>query len=260
MPQALGSRYFLPSASCETCRKITHAFETRVLNSAMFAPLRKQFGLRAKRRPIHPHQEFRVDLTNDGKDTVPHRFKMGDVPLSAFMPEFPSPGMLQKGSDPDSYRHSTFQLHVYGRTDHNEVLRELGFNGIAIALPLHDLARMLAKVAHCMAIATFGPDKFESVVIPIIIDGSPSWPYFVGGFTDAFKKPETPPHTFGLIGDLNTGIGSNISIAHIKLFSHTPIMPRYKVMTGRFVGGIEECLSYRLEPGQYGRRRPVPAK
>jgi hypothetical protein len=224
----------------------------------MFAPLRKIFGLRAKKRPIAPHQEFRLDLSNDGSNKAPHQFKMDEIPLTAFMPEFPPPGILINGSDPDSYRHKTFNLHVWGRNDHTEIINALGFTGVAAALPIDDFARLLAKVSHCMAIATCGVDKFESYVLPIILDESPSWPYFVGGFTESADKPDTPPHTFRLKGQWNTGIGSNISVGEIKLFSHLPNMPRYKIMTGRFLGSFEEFLSLGLKPGQYGRTRPVP--
>lgn len=260
MPQAIGGRYFLPRASCEKCRLITHEFETRVLNSAMIAPLRKHFGLRAKRRPIIPHQKYNLDLLHPDKQKTKHAFSLDEIPITALLPEFPPPGMLSSNIGPATYRHEKVTIHAFGKKDYGEIITSLGYDGIGALLPIGDFARLLAKVAHCMAIAAFGPDKFYSYLLPVILEGSDAWGYYIGDHTEPPQKPDIPPNTFRLTGEWNTFMNTNIVIAEIKFFSTIKMMPRYKIMAGKFLGSIEEFLSYGLEPGQYGRKRPVPTK
>ena len=118
VPQALGERYFIPNACCDTCQKIIHAFETNSLNSIILMPLKKMLGLRSKRRKSNPNQTFRLYCRNDNDSQTAIDIPLADLMLSALVPEFPLPGMLQKTARISSYVHETVTIHVFGEKRH----------------------------------------------------------------------------------------------------------------------------------------------
>jgi hypothetical protein len=260
VPQALGERYFIPNACCDNCQTIIHGFETRSLNSIILRPLKKMLGLSAKRRKSHPNQTFRLYVYDHSDRPVPIDIPVADLMLSALVPEFPLPGMLQKTARASSYVHDNINIHVFGKQDIVEQLNALGYRRIGGILPIEDFARMLAKIGHCLAVATYGPDKFHSFVLPYILHGGNGWQYYIGNPPNLNILIDRYPMYYSLKGELNLGLGTNIIFAEIKFSSHIDDMPRYRVIVGRFLGSPEEFLSYALLPGQYERKRPVPMR
>jgi hypothetical protein len=142
VPQALGERYFIPNACCHTCQKIIHVFETNSLNSIILMPLKKMLGLKAKRRKSRPNQTFRLYARDNNDSPTAIDLPVADLMLSALVPEFPLPGMLQKTESINSYIHETINIHAFGKQDIGEQIRALGYRGISVVIPIDDFARM----------------------------------------------------------------------------------------------------------------------
>jgi hypothetical protein len=129
-------------------------------------PLKKMLGLRSKRRKSNPNQTFRLYCRNDNDSQTAIDIPLADLMLSALVPEFPLPGMLQKTARISSYVHETITIHVCGKKDIGEQIKALGYPGISGIVPIEDFASTLAKIGHCLAVAVYGPDKFHSFVLP----------------------------------------------------------------------------------------------
>jgi len=95
-----------------------------------------------------------------------------------------------------------------------------------------NFARMLAKIAHCYAIARFGSDSFEPM-LPALILGRIDWgPLFVGGDASA-----EPPDQADVLHDVfrmdcRRGDGPEYLGLAVRLFAMMG-MPRYHVIVGR---------------------------
>jgi hypothetical protein len=95
-----------------------------------------------------------------------------------------------------------------------------------------NFARMLAKIAHCYAIARFGSDSFEPM-LPSLILGRIDWgQLFVGGDASA-----EPPYQSGILHDVfrmdcRRDNGPDYLGVAIRLFAMMG-MPRYHVIVGR---------------------------
>jgi hypothetical protein len=96
--------------------------------------------------------------------------------------------------------------------------------------------RMLAKIAHALAVAELGLDGFEHKLPALILGDDLSLAaYLVGDYAAPFPMPKRPPNHQVAWGITPYGADWNIFV-RIRLFSVHPGVPAYSVIVGRLKG------------------------
>lgn len=244
VPINLGGHSVLYKASCECCRLKIHPVETEFLK--YFRDIRYRLGI-GKRNLKSRTTKVRVRcLVNwDGKARVDHppganpnqKWEWREVlyeehatPL--FLPRFKLPGMM-RGLSPAA----AWQDHFDGPWFHNEPV-----NPSQAAMPMWVeekignvvVARTLAKIAHGMAIWTFGRNSFESFLTDIILGKDLSKTFFyVGGRPGLMPPHKTHLHIETARGNL-PGSKEKLVFVEIRLFADRG-PPAYRVIAGRYL-------------------------
>jgi hypothetical protein len=231
IPQALGGNMILREASCPNCeREIGAKLEGGLTHKTkgMFAALRLRQGYKSKRPKDRPKS---LPFTIIGRDGI-HR--LTEIPADKVPRHWTtyvtrdSPGIiLGRG------RHESALGGVY--TKYNEEdLRRLLRPGQSIRFQgsgdIRDLARMIAKIAHAVAVAVHGLDSFE-----------PWLPNFILGRDDCALHYYVAGHdnnTMDRQGDHQVSLGTweNDGLrlgATVRLFCRFGF-PSYEVAVGTF--------------------------
>ncbi len=163
--QPKGGDWFLPKASCDRCADVTKKFEGLCLQGTL-GPLRAKLSLKTRRKPkrttnltINYRDDGRIETTPVPRENFPmvcpgFRWKAAGLlrnvePATEFVGE-------------DIVRYPTGELEPF--------LKDRETIKIGRVSP-SDYARMLAKIAHCYAVAEFGQLSFDEC-LPDVILGS----------------------------------------------------------------------------------------
>lgn len=233
IPQALGGNIILQSASCRDCEKIIGGgFEARLTHKihGMFAALRLRHGFKSKRPKERP-QHLPFTLTHHSG--AQHRI---NIP-ARLVPRYwltlvtsHDPGIIL-GMDPHAAGVGALRWQ-WQQQDVDKLLRwypgySLTFSG---AGEIRDLMRLMAKIAHAMAVAEYGVDSFDPWLTGFILgkDDS-SLSYYVAGQVN---------ETVDISGDHKVSLGTwrddGIRIgAIVRLFCRYA-SPDYRVAVGKF--------------------------
>ena len=227
---SLGGDAILPAASCPTCADITSEFE-KYCADHIFLSVRVQHNIHS-RRPEPTHlpilETFAPEPHLAPKVLVP----VDDHPGVLILPSFDPPGMVS-GRAPTVG--SGLVMHFWRITnDYDQRIQRLhdaGIKGVKIheQIALKPFLRMLAKIAHGMAVADYGIDGFRPLLIDVILKGDPSAPYFVGSATDR-TPPSEPMKTWARTEVRSIG-NKKYVVAFFRLFAYlgTPV---YSVVVG----------------------------
>lgn len=97
-------------------------------------------------------------------------------------------------------------------------------------------ARMLAKVAHCVAIARRGINKFEPLLASVILRGE-NCAYVVGGVTERIEPPVHMP--MWVRTEVRPIGGVRYVVVFMRFFAYVGPpekgTPTYSVVVGRFI-------------------------
>ena len=95
----------------------------------------------------------------------------------------------------------------------------------------HKFARMLAKIAHGVAVAFKGLDAFEPLLPDLILGNTDLAPYLIGGSGSCAPIPKDRPMHEAEVKWRNYAVG-RLLVCHIRLFVllETPV---YYVIVGR---------------------------
>jgi hypothetical protein len=233
IPQALGGNIILRSASCRDCEKVIGGgFEQRLTHKTrgMFAAMRLRHAYKSKRPKDRPHSLPFTFITHYGfnkRIKVPARL----VPrywLTLVMSQ--SPGIIL-GISPKTPALSSAYWQ-YHEQDLKDLLK--WYPGYKIKLEgageVRDLTRLIAKIAHAMAVAEYGLDAFE-----------PWLPQFILGKDDCSLHYYVAGHenkTVESLGDHKISLGTwendGLRIgATVRLFCRYG-SPDYEVAVGKF--------------------------
>jgi hypothetical protein len=105
---------------------------------------------------------------------------------------------------------------------------------------LPSFMRMLAKVAHGLAYATFHPSGFVPLLPDYILGKDPHLPFVVGGATQqaplgtmltiGYQGPDGRlGHQIGCGPAINAHNGRAVLLSHVQLFSFLPHAPVYEI-------------------------------
>lgn len=241
IPEGLGGNQVLINASCASCRDKTSRFEYRVL--------RQSYGLRAvrsilhiggKRRPKEKPTNAPVQL-----ETVSGRTErlvpLAHHPLPLVLPLFESPSALSNSFHPAGIRVRGY--HSYSaNTTPTATLEYLGEEKTYVRVRNydHDFAMLLAKIAFCSWVATFGIHNLsESWLPPVILGKEKAAGKYVGTYDYALKGLDSSPCLHSVHLSFLKHETGWISTARIQLFLQLNPCPTYIVLIGRLKENVK---------------------
>ncbi len=241
IPEGLGGEDEILGASCRTCAGITSEFERRCLRG-FFAEVRAFLGAYGRRRPETRPQEFPVVLkTPEGEVEVD--VPLADNPFWLMMLTMPPPGFLlgrSKDADKKGISCHPVMISERGRVEKlAAVARTRDGTTEAQQTVTWDPGafwKLLAKVAHCYAVAYRGYGSFRPFLTEFIRGcDEQGGAHFVGGAYSAEGLPiESLGSSPGLhearISEISDG-RRNVLVARLQLFA--PLRPPvYDVAAG----------------------------
>jgi hypothetical protein len=230
IPQALGGNIILRDSCCDACGDIIgRKLEGSLLHktTGMFAALRLRMGFKSKRPKERPKSlPFTFIGTNGSQRIVEIPAKKVPKCWTTYVTN-DSPGIIEGKS-------RTAPAPILVQTLFEpEDFKDVALPGESVQLRgsgnARDLARLMAKIAHCAVVAEIGLDAFEPWLQKFILDQDDcSLHYYVGA---------VPNHTVDPKGDhsLNLGTWGNDGIrigVRIRLFCKYGT-PDYEVAVGK---------------------------
>ena len=239
IPAALGGRLVLKDATCDVCRRITSAFESRCINT-MFQGLRMNYRFTSARGT---QKRPKLPLTIRGADNTEKAVRLGrdTFPSVVAFPEFAPPTLITREPDKEKFGYLTRKVLAASNAPGN--LRDLSrvhnatMMRVDIKVPEVDFGRLLAKVAHCWGVATLGVDGFSPLLKDAILKGDQKHlSRYVGGDTHRQPPPDFAVYearfTLHPLKDQITGEG--LLVLEMESFAGVHLAPIYTVCFGRF--------------------------
>ncbi len=175
LPEALGGRVVLLHASCSECKEKIDPFESKCINQ-MFADARAQIGFK-KTKARRRKKTLKIKATIDGQPQELIFLPRDQHPTMVHLPIWDEPGLLY--DRPSAKSHTNVHWWA-GTLDSPEAfqkkLEAIGAGAKTVELQIEGkiiagaFSRLLAKIAHCMAIAAFGFESFKPFLLNIIKD------------------------------------------------------------------------------------------
>lgn len=228
VPYGLGGNLILPLSSCKNCSNITSKFELAVLRGSM-QPARVYCEIQSRNKhESAPNKYSLVVERNNEIETI--EVPLNDYPILVTFPIFSVPGYLKddkrtKGILLDGSATISFGTHP------EDVIKK--FNATRLVIKPAgdkptDFARMIAKIAFSMAVATgaFGCiDYSKSFVLPAILGESDDIGHWVGTITEPIRSAKYHTNRVIIYPDEEKGL----LIGDVQIFSNSET-PRYGVI------------------------------
>lgn len=224
VPYGLGGRWILPQSSCEACAKNTGRFEGKVLRHTLWAA-RAQVGIKGRTT----QGNYPLMCSTDGNDVIVD-LPLAEHPTILLLCNFKPPRLLkQRAMADDSV--AGFWVHTFG-----DPRTALGVGGPTFVSPSFDtveFSQMLAKIAHCYAVAAVGME-FQPMLEGFIRRKFPIAGVFaelfdlVGG-DETYYAPGVDLHMLG--HDVYGVDGRRYLVVTVRLFASLG-GPVYRVVVG----------------------------
>jgi hypothetical protein len=231
IPRGLGGNVLFPRACCEGCRKLTQAFET-VCMRKNFLYFRVHTGLHQhpKERPSH----FPIRIRGKGQRLV----LPSAHPNWLTLPLLLRPGIL--AGAPLGMPYVIRGLHTTNPKDLHIIRAQYEISEyfeVDYAFDVNAFAKMLAKIAHCLACANLHKlgklsDNVLVAYLPPFIRGSNDnlGPYLVGQIQH-LGEPEVDSDYYKYVIFTMTHQAKRLQMATIRLFANWR-GPVYTVVVG----------------------------
>lgn len=223
VPFSLAGPMIIPEASCDDCGGKISFVEGHCARS-MFK-IHRVKGQYPTRRPKERPKTLPITFMSAGHEQTIF------VPIDKFpkvlvMPQFQLPGMLC-GRKPST---SWGDITIFG-----SMQKPSNFSGadafrVSVNLNPQTFTRMLAKIAHCLAVVRYGVDGFLPFLTKHILDGDPYAPHLIGGGKTIRLPDPAVEHDLSLRTLLSDQKTKTI-VAEIRLFAYEKT-PTYTVVTG----------------------------
>ena len=181
IPRGLGSGFVFLKASCETCRKITHAFETACLRK-IFLPFRLRTGLvnHPSDIPQRVPLTFAIGRQKAGRHVLTKRH-----PRLFIMPVFREMPGIVMGKPPTTEVHVDYQIFWERSASQEKRMKEVMERNLpaTVHFNMTVFMKMVAKIAHGFAVGEIGIENFKPVLTPFILgneDHLELGPWFIG--------------------------------------------------------------------------------
>jgi hypothetical protein len=200
---ALGGGLVLPRASCQRCAEtINQEIEGPILHgpTSMLGRFHAQFGIQSRSRTGDELYPLRLQV-DDVEQMI--ELRIDDYPpVPVAFPVFGLPGIISGAAPAEKFSASRWLPILPHMADTearrarlNERVGGRPWNAIVdFHTRLRPFARMLAKIAHSSAVATFGLDGFEPFLPDVILGKSPNIGHFVGCIEGAAMRSVKTAH------------------------------------------------------------------
>lgn len=228
VPYGLGGNLVLPKSSCDKCAKITSKFELAVLRGSM-RPARIIREIQSRKNHENAPRKYPIKIQS-GNTIKRVDVPIEDYPILVTFPIFTIPGYLLGNKETIGINLAGHVTISFGRNP-EETLKK--YNGSRIIIepagdtPV-DFARMVAKIAFSMAVATGafeGADYSKSFILPAILGETADIGQWVGTITDSIISPKYNIHRVLIHRDIEKGL----LIGDVQIFSDSET-PRYGVI------------------------------
>lgn len=238
----LGGEHTLLEASCEVCQtEINDNVEAPCMQK-MFRDIRYKLGIGSRRlnkRPAGLKASIREGC-NDAASGLPKAdapiwndvlLPYDDHPSPLILPCFKPPGIMMQWTPEESSE--KLDTHVWLLLNPTEFVRSNPERTVRVKTEFNNqiFRRLLAKTAHCAAVAAFGINKFDPCLLDTILGKNFSLTnYYVGMHPDI-----EPPDDCATIVKTGFIVGSTLdSYVHvyIRLFADLGT-PTYLVIAGK---------------------------
>lgn len=252
---ALGGDAVLPAASCTKCQGIIQPIETYCADE-IFKDIRVHHGVHSRSGPrteLPIYSRFSPNF--DSNDIALISTK--DHPGFLILPSFDLPGIVSGRAPSDNF---SGDVRVHGWEINyfdDEKKARLAKSGVPnpwimrkVSMKL--FARMIAKTAHCTAVAFCGLTKFKPLLKEIILKGE-NVPYYVGCATDR-TPPPIPMKTWARVEIRKIG-NKKYVVVFLRLFAYVKAeqsekgTPIYSVVVGEFIpwwARLARCIGWPL--------------
>jgi HNH endonuclease len=235
IPSGLGGVDRILAASCKSCERVTgQEIERPCLRRMLLSP-RTHWKIKS----THPKERPTELNIGIGTPTVNFEWKAVPIhehPLIFMMPAFAEPGLLRGIAPTRSFE--TTRLWAYideqaqGRLEHQgETAR------VYQPFSPDKFCRMIAKIAHCQAVASFGVDAFDALLPGLILGRTEIISHYVGGspYTQDATIPSGPvtevTHEMRLRERISVKGDRRLVSAVIRLFANLNA-PAYEALVG----------------------------
>jgi hypothetical protein len=225
-----GGDWFLPKSSCKACASITKQFEGQVCGG-MFGPLKEQLDLKTRNRGARKKKTGRMPLRKKSREgrIWDEEISVSSFPRLCMGFRWPIPGILFDEVPTNEFKGEVIVRFPKGEIE--EFATDVESFRIGRVGPLN-FARMLAKIAHCYAIARYGVNSFEPLLPPLIL-GRIEWGQFLVGGDASAEPPDQADVLHDVYRmDCRRDNGPSFLGVAIRLFAMMG-MPRYHVVVGR---------------------------
>jgi hypothetical protein len=233
IPFGFGGQLILPNASCEAHQKATSKVEDFILRKYLNA-LRSHLCL-PSRKPAQRPDGYMLKLRR-GTHSWKQKVKLADHPgFVRFMMFADPPGrVIGRAREQETWSVRFINAEIF--PDIAMRLARLGADSFedAVTIKAMDLARLIAKIGHCFAVAELGFDAFEEMYVTHLVSSeAKDWNYWVGGYDRGRDVPAQELHELRFLrreNDLSV-------IVHLLV----PYCPRYgyEVIVGRLRAEVE---------------------
>lgn len=235
IPFGLGGRIVLKKATCEECRVETGRVEQRLLRG-LWRPYRHYLGLSSRSRDFPDRYPVKVLFATG---VVAEAFvPASQYPLTLFY-DFHKAAILEGRVDettpaaPQIFMKQIRPLVEWVWIDgERRNVRHPDRIEFPTQFAVDDFCRVLAKIAHCLAIHRRGVDCCSEFYLPKFITGSADGVLtYVGGCSTELIKPRLPGTS--VHGFLNRRVGEHL-VVNLQLFREIgDLPPIYEVVVGR---------------------------
>lgn len=205
IPEGLGARLLLPSASCRNCQEGTSKVEIKNLRRVLWAP-RKALGIRGKKQK-HEVARFPLMVRQVDGCEVQVDLPIEHHPALLVMPAFLPPGIFRGRPSGEP---NICGAWVYGAGTMRRIRETSHVGVLSPTVDVLVFAQMLAKIAHAFAVAEIGAGAFKPVLQEFIThDFKPNESFLgfydhVGGFQGNYEK-NNALHVIGIERDQKMG-------------------------------------------------------
>jgi hypothetical protein len=232
----LGVNAYLPQASCGACAKKTSYLEGYA-GRQIFGPLRIHFRIQSRRKKIELAPVDVAFQTDHGEEI--RRLPREKLPPTLSLPILEPPGIFH-GRVPSPIENFRVWTWIADNPEARmEEFSKPGDQRWEIRLPEKPIvfARMLAKIAHALAVARLGLDSFKPFLPSLILGENENAAYLIGGAappTDPLPampySDRTHHHTLTLTMMSSPG-KPDLIVVTVRLFLHIG-SPTYWVIVG----------------------------
>jgi hypothetical protein len=244
IPLSLQGDWVFDDASCLVCNRITHEFETPVINT--LEHFRVRYGVNT-RRPRVRKKFFTLDAV--GKDGMTKKVTVpaAEVPAVAMLYKFGRANILQ-GKPPFDPTFEWLPVPYFDHAALRQAMAKYSWDGqLQSKMVPEQFARMLAKIAYSYAIAELGFGAFEPLCLDIILGKSNNYSYTVGGSFDLKPEADGSGDHFITLGMIDQPNRPKLVIVNIRLFQQMGTPHHYVIVghpqTDAQVSRIEDYLA-----------------